>query len=84
MDKNVIDILEDIIGIAIGLGSAIYYKSLGEKTAQIQQRGYGKWFYVNLLTDRSIKFYQLSYLVGGIVFLIINLFLLIRRLLTLF
>lgn len=84
MDKNVIDILIDVIGIAIGVWDVIYHKSLGVKTAYIQQRGYGKWFHVNLITDRSIKSYQRGYLIGGIFLITICFFFLIRRLLPLF
>lgn len=84
MGKNVIDILGDIIIIAIGFLCVIYHKSMGTKTAYQQQQGFGKWFHLNLITDKSIKSYQRWWLAGGIGLIIIGFPPLIRRLLSLF
>lgn len=65
MTKNAIDVLGAITLIAAGFLFAFFHKSIGEKTADFQYR---------ILRVRfSNKGYQVSFLIYGVIFIILGL-----------
>lgn len=69
------DLLGGIFFTVFGVTSLLSFKYFGEKAALFQKRFFGSY-------GRSIKFNQIGYFFGGIVFIIVGILLLLGKLKT--